>query len=152
MGEPLAYHITWTTHGTWLPGDERGWVRRGVPGVQAPDPDRREEARQDMREPALVLDAEQCAVVEATVRAHCVIRRWTLHALNARTTHVHVVVTAAATDPTKAMDQLKSWCSRRLNERTTKPPERWWTRHGSTKWINDEDYFHRAVRYVSELQ
>ena len=22
--EPMAYFITWTTYGTWLPGDERG--------------------------------------------------------------------------------------------------------------------------------
>jgi hypothetical protein len=22
--EPLAYFLTWTTYGTWLPGDERG--------------------------------------------------------------------------------------------------------------------------------
>ena len=27
--EPIAYLITWTTYGTWLSGDERGWVKRG---------------------------------------------------------------------------------------------------------------------------
>ena len=27
--EPIAYFITWTTYGTWLPGDERGWSRKG---------------------------------------------------------------------------------------------------------------------------
>ena len=27
-GEPLAYFLTWTTYGTWLPGDERGWSRK----------------------------------------------------------------------------------------------------------------------------
>ena len=29
LGEPLAYFLTWTTYGTWLPGDERGWNRKG---------------------------------------------------------------------------------------------------------------------------
>jgi hypothetical protein len=28
MADPLAYFLTWTTYGTWLPGDERGWVER----------------------------------------------------------------------------------------------------------------------------
>jgi hypothetical protein len=28
MNEPLAYYLTWTTYGTWLPGDERGWVAK----------------------------------------------------------------------------------------------------------------------------
>jgi len=29
MPDPLAYFLTWTTYGTWLPGDERGWVLKG---------------------------------------------------------------------------------------------------------------------------
>ena len=36
LPEPLAYFLTWTTYGTWLPGDERGWVKRKR-GFQAPD-------------------------------------------------------------------------------------------------------------------
>ena len=27
MDDPLAFFLTWTTYGTWLPGDERGWSR-----------------------------------------------------------------------------------------------------------------------------
>ncbi len=26
MSEPLAFLLTWTTYGTWLRGDRRGWV------------------------------------------------------------------------------------------------------------------------------
>ena len=30
MEETLAYFLTWTTYGSWLPGDERNWVdKRG---------------------------------------------------------------------------------------------------------------------------
>src|SRR2546430_11024925 len=39
---PLAYHITWTTYGTWLPGDDRGWVKKGSSAVQPPDPEWRQ--------------------------------------------------------------------------------------------------------------
>jgi hypothetical protein len=24
----LAYHLTWTTYGTWLSGDIRGWIKK----------------------------------------------------------------------------------------------------------------------------
>ena len=34
--EPIAYFITWTTYGTWLAGDERGWHRWGEGDVQPP--------------------------------------------------------------------------------------------------------------------
>jgi REP element-mobilizing transposase RayT len=152
MSEPLAYLITWTTYGTWLPGDDRGWVARRTPGIQAPDPARRTAARRNLDGRPIALDPEQRALVETTIRAHCAVRQWSLHAVNARSNHVHVVVTAPATDPTKAMDQFKAWCSRRLNEQMEKAPERWWTRHGSTKWINDDEYLHNAIRYVLERQ
>ena len=36
-GEPIAYFITWTTYGTWLPGEERGWRRRGEADIQPPN-------------------------------------------------------------------------------------------------------------------
>ena len=41
--EPLAYFLTWPTYGTWLPGDERGWVEYRQ-GWQLPDPARKREA------------------------------------------------------------------------------------------------------------
>jgi REP element-mobilizing transposase RayT len=147
---PLAYHITWTTYGAWLPGDERGWVARGLPGIQGPDPRREELARDSMAEAAVTLTPEQREVVRRTIEDHCAIRRWDLHAVNPRTTHVHVVLTADRV-PDEAMNQLKSWCSRRLNERWP-GRKKWWTYHGSTKWIWDEAYFAEAVDYVLNRQ
>jgi hypothetical protein len=37
MSDPLAYFLTWVTYGTWLPGDDRGWVEYRH-GWQLPDP------------------------------------------------------------------------------------------------------------------
>lgn len=147
MGRPLAYLITWTTYGTWLPGDGRGWVEDGTPGIRAPDAARRAEARGRLSEPPVTLDEAQRTLVEATIRAHCEVRRWTLHAVNARSNHVHVAVTADDVPPETVMDQFKAWCSRRLNECGPRR-KHWWTRHGSTKWINDEDYLRNAINYV----
>jgi hypothetical protein len=41
MSKPLAYFISWTTYGSWLPGDERGWVEKGTEGIQEADETRR---------------------------------------------------------------------------------------------------------------
>ena len=157
--DPLAYLLSWTTYGTWLHGDNRGWVESGEPGVKAPDPNRLDDSRQRMTSAAIRLDPGQRQLVETTIRDHCQIRKWTLHAVNVRTNHIHVVVTAEMA-PEKVMEQFKAWCSRRLSEAAGLVPapdtkngkRRWWTEHGSTKWINDEDYFHNAVRYVNERQ
>ncbi len=50
-GEPLGYFITWTTYGTWLPGDERGWRRKGDADIQLPNQLSRESAESKMTEP-----------------------------------------------------------------------------------------------------
>jgi hypothetical protein len=70
----LAYHITWTTYGTWLPGDSRGWVQWGEWGIKPPDPERERDAGMHMVESAVLLTEKQRSLVEQTVRDHCRIR------------------------------------------------------------------------------
>ena len=157
---PLAYHITWTTYGTWLHGDERGSVESGVSGLQAPDEERSRLAQERMTQSAIVLDDCQRFLVQQVIEDHCRIRGWHIHALNVRSNHVHLVVSADRV-PEVVMNQLKAWCSRRLSDAaglsdtaTARKAGRrkWFTEHGSTKWINDPDYLENAIRYVLEGQ
>ncbi|MCH7988051.1 MAG: transposase [Planctomycetes bacterium] len=115
MPAPLAYLITWTTYGTWLPGDERGWVESGKMGIRGPDASRKQHAVERMKSEPVSLCPDERQLVEETIRKHCEIRKWALHALNVRTNHVHLVITAPVI-PEKVMSQFKAWCSRRLNE------------------------------------
>ena len=115
MAAPLAYHLIWTTYGTWLPGDARGWTKSGVLGIQQPDPVLEQHAREMMVESEVHLTPEQRAAVEQTIRKHCHIRNWILHAVNVRSNHVHVVVTCAC-DGEKASNELKLWGSRCLSD------------------------------------
>jgi hypothetical protein len=124
---------------------------------RAPDRRRQDSARQRMTEHALTLDLEQRRIVEATIADHCHIRGWQLHAVSARTQHVHVVVTAPGRNPEDVMDQFKAWCTRRLKERERsagKTPLRqnWWTQRGSKRWLNDTNSLDGAIRYVVEAQ
>ena len=160
MSAPFAYHLTWTAYGTWLHGDDRGWVESGVYGVQPGDTNRLRVAAVRMTQPPVTFDDTQRALIEATVERHCRVRGWQLHALNARTNHVHVVVTADRA-PDEVMNQLKAWCSRRLSDAAglggaqrskNAGRKKWFTEHGSTKWINDEAYLENAIRYVRDGQ
>lgn len=62
MSDPLAYFLTWTTYGSWLPGDDRGWAFKGR-GFRAPDAVLAEGAAQLMTEPECLLDDDQRALV-----------------------------------------------------------------------------------------
>jgi REP element-mobilizing transposase RayT len=150
--EPLAYFLTWTTYGTWLTGDEHGSFEFHK-GFQAPNLERREAAAALMTEEACFLDSEQRRLVEETITRHCQIRGWRLHAVNCRTNHVHVVVTADR-DPATVMEQFKAWSTRRLKEQAGEqlPRLKWWTERGSKRYINDEDSLEAAIKYVLECQ
>jgi REP element-mobilizing transposase RayT len=156
---PLAYHIIWTTYGTWLPGDARGWIKSGVMGVQAPNPELEQHAREMMAEAEVRLTHEQRDAVEQVIRDHCRIRKWLLHAVNSRSNHVHVVVTCDC-DGEKARDEFKLWASRKLSDLAglTVPVARkagrrhWWTEGGDVRRIDDERYLENAIEYVTNLQ
>ena len=156
MPEPLAYFLTWTTYGTWLPGDERGWVRCGK-GFHLPDPVVKSTAEFRMTESACALDARQRELVEKTISDHCDIRGWRLHAVKCRTNHVHVVVTADR-KPEDVRDQFKAWCTRKLKElqRSLRPNdavrEKLWTERGSRRYIGDEESLEAVIAYVLDGQ
>jgi hypothetical protein len=118
MPDPLAFFLTWPTYGTWLPGDEWGWVEYRH-GFQLPDPVRKLEAQARISEDACVLDEEQRRLVETTIAEHCQIRGWKLHAVNCRSNHLHVVVSADR-HPDEIRRQFKAWCTRRLKELETR--------------------------------
>jgi REP element-mobilizing transposase RayT len=155
----LAYFITWTTYGTWLPGDARGWVKRGAWGVHPPDPELERQAHELMVEMTVVLTPAQRTLVEQTIRDHCRIRRWTLHAVNARTNHVHLVVTADR-GPDEVMGQFKAWCSRKLSDQAgleravarKAGRRRWFTEGGDKQKIESEEHLRNIIQYVMERQ
>ena len=157
--KPLAYHIVWTTYGAWSPGDWRGWVPKGVSGVQPPHPQLERRAHDRMIEETVLLTPEQRAIVERTIADHCRIRGRHLHAVNARTNHVHAVVTADL-DPKEVRNQFKAWCSRKLSDGAalTKTVAKkagrkhWSTEGGDAEVIEHPDYLENAIRYVLDGQ
>ena len=147
---PIAYFLTWTTYGTWVPGDDRGWTERKF-GKRPPDPARARAARSLQKEPPVTLTPSQRALVDGVIRDHARRREWALHAVNVRTNHVHVVLTAASHAPKVAGEQLRGWGTRRL--KAAHPGrENWWTEGGSAQLVFDEDDLAEAVRYVLEAQ
>ena len=77
MSDPLAYHLTWRTYGTWLPGDDRGhWsplfdfyghvVEKGGK-LNRSDLMTTEACRERMKESSKVLDAEERIIVAAKI-------------------------------------------------------------------------------------
>jgi REP element-mobilizing transposase RayT len=156
MGEPLAYFITFTTYGTWLPGRAPGSVDRehNVPGTPFLPADAEMEAkhRAALRQEPYFLDEPRRKVVLHTISEVATHRGWKLWAVHVRTNHVHIVVTAAS-KPEKVMIDFKAWASRCLREALNEPPDRdRWSQHGSTRYLNSEPALQAEIVYVVDRQ
>jgi REP element-mobilizing transposase RayT len=152
----LRYLITFACYGAHLHGDESGSVDRhhklpGSPVVETHPQREADEAKLMDQTPYLLDPGSRAAVLEA-IREVCHHRGWNLLAAHVRTTHVHAIVEAGV-QPERIMNAFKSYASRRLNRLGRDGPNRKrWARHGSTRWLWDDEDVRRAIQYVVEQQ
>lgn len=76
-----------------------------------------------------------------------------MQALEVRRNHVHVVVSAGDVPAGRVLATLKAAASKQLN---LLDPERngnrWWTRNGSKRYLNDQKAVLAAVQYTLEQE
>jgi REP element-mobilizing transposase RayT len=155
--------LTWTTYGTWLPGDPRGFVanvddgqgqgiRHNVPSTpcDADLPALQRYMKDQLRGSAVLLNGEQAAVLLKQFKETAAYRGWRLLAVAIMANHVHVLVAVSGDpDPETLLRDFKSYGSRALNRRWGKPPaDTWWTESGSRRKKGTDDAVRGAVRYV----
>ena len=112
-----------------------------------------------MSEGACILDQQQRHLVETTITEHCRFRGWDLRAVNCRSNHLHVVVTADRSAK-EVRNQFKAWCTRKLKELQnarghagdSRIRDKWWAERGSGRYIGDEDSLEAVILYVMEGQ
>ena len=105
-----------------------------------------------MDQPPYEMDWQRREIVLPALIEHCRFREWPLWAAHVRSNHVHVVV-AAEVVPERVMNALKAYASRRLNESSIDGLNRKrWARHGSTRWLRDQESIAAAIRYVVDGQ
>ena len=151
MEDPIGYFLAWVTYGTWLPGDARGWVEYRH-GWQLPDPVREMEAKARMAEDSCRLSSRQRDAVEPQIAETCRQPSWRLHAVQCRSNHVHVVLSAADGYPKKVRADLKAWATRRLKECFDAQRDNWWAERGSIRYLYDERSLEAAIVYVTDGQ
>ena len=149
---PLAYLITFRTYGTWLHGDSRGSVDRyhnryGTPRLP-PNKLRQEYERRRLKRPPVRLTVKQRKCVEKAIRETCEYRKWVLWSVNARTNHVHTVVTANR-DPELVLNAFKGNATRKMKEDGFwKSNDKPWAKGGSKPRVWTQKELMAAIDYV----
>jgi REP element-mobilizing transposase RayT len=149
---PLAYFISFRSHGTWLHGDKRGSIDRfhncyGDPYL--PGNYRwKHHNRNQLKKIPFILRAGARASVGKAIRETCSIRKWDLHAINVRTNHVHTVVTANR-EPGLVLNAFKANATRQLRQdQLWLHPFSPWADKGSKVRLWNEQSVANAINYV----
>lgn len=153
---PYAYFITFTTYGTWLPGDTQGWVDRDHNEFgterRKHDPLFNAIERNALKHEPVILSPPMIAAVKAAVLEVCSYRKWIMRRGNVRTNHVHLLVSAAA-KAEKVLGDFKRYATRRLRADKLLADDRpGWTDGGSTIYVWNRESALRVEQYVGRGQ
>ncbi len=169
MGMDRYWLLTNTCYGTWLPGQQRGfvghvWEHRNddspsdirvvhnIPGTPCDKdmPGLRQAAERLMKGPPIHLTAAQAEAALAQFRETAQHRGWELEAVAIMHNHFHLVVGVAGDPaPGKILGDFKSWATRKLTNQFGAPKSgTWWTERGSKRKLKDDAARAAAIRYV----
>ena len=161
----FAWLVTWTTYGTWLPGDPRGNAspvlqangtyekRINTPGVEwaAGNERTRKRAGALQRFNTVRLDGEEAYVAAESIAEAAASRRWLVPRAAVMATHVHVVLRGGGADGSAVSRVLKGVSQAALSERWG-GSRRWWTRGGSERGLRGAEAIAAAIQYVADQE
>jgi REP element-mobilizing transposase RayT len=148
----LAYLLTFCTYGTHLPGSEKGWVDaqhclRGTP-MRPHNPSREAYWRVHLNESPWVLDRGARLLTLEVILTVCTHRPWIAYAVHIRTNHVHAVIGGEG-KPERMLSDFKAYATRAFRSAAGVPKRRrFWTDHGSTRYLWKQASLEAAIDYV----
>jgi len=153
-----TWFLTWTTYGTWLPGDERGYVGKTLTGKGSmPTANRPAEpyaynhgltmqmARKHLKRPPVRLSPQQAAIVAAAMQEAADRNGIRVIVGAVMADHCHVVVVA---DPSWALNVLKGATGFALSRLSGTKGLPWWTRGGKKDLVKSDVHLANVIRYV----
>jgi len=144
MGKMVGYMVTWTTYGTWLQGDKKGYVRDGKilpadPGLQ--------EANKKLQKTGLVrLTSEQKRVVEEAVLKKAQHIGLEILALAVCSNHVHLVAGLGNESIENAVSRYKNVATSALKK--TGLTKKIWTRGFDKRFCFSTEQLQQKIKYV----
>jgi len=158
-----AWLLTWTTYGTWLPGDGRGYVSRSpresgdhalrnqpATDYDAAQGDIESAARERQSGDPILLTQEQAVWVSISLADAATRHNIALNALSIMPDHVHLLCQSDC-DGSELLQLFKGNSAHALSQRfPLKESQRWWTKSGSKRYIRKGDDPFAAVDYVCD--
>ena len=138
--------ITWTTYGTWLQGDERGYVKNGktYQGNKALKQRNKNLQSQDM----VKLSRKQQQIVQKAVTEEAELQNQHIYALSVQSNHVHIVVEFTHQPISKIVAYYKK--AARLALKAEGHNGKLWTKGYDKRFCFDRTALEQRIKYVQD--
>ena len=104
--------------------------------------------RSRQNETPFLLDEEARHMTLRVILTVCSHRAWTAHAVHVRTTHIHAVI-GGELAPERMLSDFKAYATRAFRrDKGEIQRRRYWTDHGSTRYLWNEASLRAAIEYV----
>ena len=146
MARTLGYLLTWTTYGTWLQGDERGYVKNGR--IHPGNKDLMQTNKQLQLQDAVKLSKEQQQLVRIAIIKEAELRSQHIYALSVHPNHIHIVLQYIPQPISKMVAYYKK--TTRLALKAAGHSGKVWTRGFDKRFCFDQAALEQRIEYVQD--
>ncbi len=148
MKKVIGYMLTWTTYGTWLQGDERGWVKDG----EVFDANKKllTVNRKRLKNGPVRLKHREKAIVRNCILEQAQRRGEKIRAIAVFSNHVHVVVDSGHDDIESVVRKYKAGTTAELHKAGFVCAKKIWSKGFDKRYCFDNKELNARVKYVME--
>ena len=140
----IAYMLTWTTYGTWLQGDERGYCKDGK--ILEPNAALRYSNYKSLKQRPVLLSEQQRATVQNGIIEEADRIGQKIYALTVQCNHVHLVLEKTSGTIESSVHRYKRTATHVL--RKTGMNKKVWTSGYDKRYCFNVDELNARVDYV----
>ncbi len=144
MGKLIGYMVTWTTYGSWLQGDKRGYVKNGK--ILEPSAELEKRNRNSLKYEPVKLNALQKQIVGNAIRNKAEELGQKILALVVYSNHVHLVTRKTLISVEKSVSYYKNAARVALRNKGFK--KRLWSRGYDKRLFFNEEKLKKRIEYV----
>jgi REP element-mobilizing transposase RayT len=146
MSKIVGYMLTWTTYGSWLPGDKRGYVDNGK--ILLGDVKTLQRNKQRQKSPVVKLNPREKRIVKQTILAEAERIDHKIEALAVYSNHIHLLARPHTESIEEIVGRYKSMTTRILWENGRKG--RIWSKGYDKRFCFTEDELTTRIRYIQK--
>ncbi len=146
MGRVIAYLATWTTYGSWLQGDKRGYVKNGI--ILNEDKLLREKCKKLMKSDKTTLTEKQQQIAKDAIIEKAKSIGQKLYAIAVCSNHIHLIVENTKKPIGLVISQYKN--AARIALIKAGFNSRLWTKGFDKRYCFDEAELKNKIEYVQK--